>query len=65
MIRVKAEELMGAVYNKFKSAGVPNEHAGIVTDVLIYADIRGIHSHGVIRVEHYINRIKQGGINLI
>ena len=64
MIKVKVEELMDAVYNKFKSVGVSNEQAGIVTDILIYADIRGIHSHGVLRVEHYINRIKQGGINL-
>lgn len=64
MIKVKAKELMDAVYNKFKSAGVSNEQASIVTDVLLYADLRGIHSHGVLRVEHYIERIKAGGINL-
>ncbi|ASJ21310.1 Ldh family oxidoreductase [Brachyspira hampsonii] len=64
MIKVNTKELMEAVYNKFKMAGVPNEQAGIVTDLLIYADIRGIHSHGVLRVEHYIERIKAGGINL-
>lgn len=64
MIKVKAKELMDAVYNKFKNAGVPNEQASIVTDLLIYADIRGIHSHGVLRTEHYIERIKAGGINL-
>ena len=64
MFKVKVQDLMEAVYNKFKMTGVSNEQAGIVTDVLIYADIRGIHSHGVLRVEHYIERIKAGGINL-
>ena len=64
MVKVKVQDLMEAVYNKFKMTGVSNEQAGIVTDVLIYADIRGIHSHGVLRVEHYIERIKAGGINL-
>ena len=64
MIRVDSNELRKQVLNKFKAANVNDEQASIVTDVLIYADIRGIHSHGVLRVEHYINRIKQGGINL-
>lgn len=64
MIKVKANDLMQKVYDKFKAAGVSNEQAAIVTDLLIYADMSGIHSHGVIRLEHYIERIKAGGINL-
>ena len=64
MIKVKANDLMQKVYDKFKAAGVSNEQAAIVTDLLIYADMSGIHSHGVIRVEHYIERIMAGGINL-
>ena len=64
MIKVKTNDLMQKVYDKFKAAGVSNEQAAIVTDLLIYADMSGIHSHGVIRVEHYIERIKAGGINL-
>ena len=64
MVIVKVNDLMQKVYDKFKAAGVSNEQASIVTDLLIYADLRGIHSHGVLRVEHYIERIKAGGINL-
>ena len=64
MVKVKVNDLMQKVYDKFKAAGVSNEQASIVTDLLIYADLRGIHSHGVLRVEHYIERIKAGGINL-
>ena len=64
MVIVKVNDLMQKVYDKFKAAGVSNEQAAIVTDLLIYADLSGIHSHGVLRVEHYIERIKAGGINL-
>ena len=32
-------------------------------DVLTFADERGIHSHGAIRVEYYAERIAKGGMN--
>ncbi|MEI0612299.1 Ldh family oxidoreductase [Brachyspira pilosicoli] len=64
MINVSFEELKDAVINKLRLADVSEYEAEIVADVLCYADVRGIHSHGVIRLEHYINRIKAGGINL-
>ncbi|MBW5397684.1 Ldh family oxidoreductase [Brachyspira pilosicoli] len=64
MINVSFEELKEAVIKKLILADVSNSDAEIVSDVLCYADARGIHSHGVIRLEHYINRIKAGGINL-
>ena len=48
--------------SKFTSEGVDAETAAQVADVLIYADLRGVSSHGVMRVEHYITRLKAGGI---
>ena len=51
MIKVNVKELMDAVYNKLKKSGVSNEQAAIVTDLLIYADTSGIHSHGVFNIE--------------
>src|SRR5699024_7866312 len=38
------------------------KHAETVADVLAFADSRGIHSHGAIRVEYYAERIAKGGI---
>ena len=64
MINVSFKELKEAVIKKLVLADVCECDAEIVADVLCYADVRGIHSHGVIRLEHYINRIKAGGINL-
>ena len=63
-IKVSKEKLYEAIYGKFLSAGVSDIQAEIVTDVLLYADLRGVSSHGALRVSHYINRIEAGGLNL-
>lgn len=64
MVRVTADELYPLVTQKLVSAGVRPEDAATVADVLVFADLRGTHSHGVMRVEHYTNRIAAGGMNL-
>jgi ureidoglycolate dehydrogenase (NAD+) len=61
---VKKEELLKVVSRKLAQAGMPRKDADVVADVLVYADLRGVHSHGVIRVEHYLQRIRSGGMNL-
>lgn len=40
------------------------EHAQIVADVLTYAEVRGIHSHGVIRMAPYVVRVQKGHIQI-
>ncbi|MBE6185232.1 ureidoglycolate dehydrogenase [Heyndrickxia ginsengihumi] len=57
-------ELKGLVRRKLEQVGVPEDHAEIVADVLVHADLRGVHSHGVLRTEHYVKRAKAGGLNL-
>jgi LDH2 family malate/lactate/ureidoglycolate dehydrogenase len=42
---------------------VPAEDARIVAEHLVEADLRGVHSHGIIRVPTYVGGIKKGGIN--
>lgn len=63
-VLVSKGKLTELVVNKFKQVGVSEEHASIVADVLVHADLRGVHSHGVLRTEHYVNRIKAGGLNI-
>ncbi|GGF98119.1 ureidoglycolate dehydrogenase [Paenibacillus aceti] len=58
--RAKLNELIAA---KLHKAGLSKEHADGVADVLVHADVRGIHSHGAMRVEYYAERIAKGGIN--
>ena len=47
----------------FVGAGLKPEHADLVADVLVSADLRGISSHGVSRVKVYCDRIDAGLIN--
>ncbi|WP_319561684.1 Ldh family oxidoreductase [Marispirochaeta sp.] len=64
MIQVHADELKTLVIQHLTATGMPEANARTVSDVLVFADLRGTHSHGVLRVEHYIQRIRKGGINL-
>ena len=43
--------------------GVKTRHARAVVDALIWASLRGIDSHGVRLIPHYLEGIKQGRIN--
>jgi LDH2 family malate/lactate/ureidoglycolate dehydrogenase len=45
-MKVSRETLHQLIENKLHKAGLNREHAAIIADVLVYADARGIHSHG-------------------
>ncbi|SOC37616.1 Ldh family oxidoreductase [Salinicoccus kekensis] len=49
---------------KLISRGLERRPAGIVADVLLHADQRGVSSHGLMRLEHYLKRIEHGGLNV-
>jgi len=50
----------------FSALGVPEIDAHIAADVLVSADLRGINSHGVIRLHSYYgDRLRKGRINPI
>ncbi len=54
----KLKDFVGAVLEK---VDVSPEHARVVGDVLVAADLRGIESHGVARLEsYYVSRIRGG-----
>lgn len=47
----------------FKAAGVNSRDSSHIMSSLLYAEQRGIFSHGLIRIPYYIQRIEKGGIN--
>lgn len=63
MVLVTKEELHKLIKNKIMKAGLPEDHAEEVANHLSYADSRGVHSHGAVRVEYYSERIAKGGSN--
>ncbi|MDN5320694.1 MAG: L-2-hydroxycarboxylate dehydrogenase [Thermococcaceae archaeon] len=62
-VRVPKEDLHRFCVEAFGKVGVPKEEAKIVAEHLVEASLRGVDSHGVIRVPYYIEGIKKGLVN--
>jgi len=60
---VKAEDLLNLVTEIFEKRGVTRQDSGITANALVHAEIRGVNSHGVMRVAHYVKRLEIGSIN--
>jgi ureidoglycolate dehydrogenase (NAD+) len=59
---VSYDELIQLCIANLMKAGIPEEHARTTANVLVHANLRGVDSHGVMRMEHYIQKINHGGI---
>lgn len=46
--------------NVLLKVGVEEENAEIITDSLICADLRGVKSHGIVRLPTYVERVERG-----
>ena len=63
-VRVAADDMRAIVELIFCALAVPEDDARRCADVLIYADLRGIDSHGVSNMmPEYVDGLRQGGIN--
>ena len=60
---VQAEQLENFVQALFVHAGMAPEPARDVAKALLWAELRGIDTHGVGRVGFYLNFIQKGVIN--
>lgn len=47
----------------FAACGMPDIDAALVADSLVEADLRAVHSHGVLRVPDYVAKLTNGGVN--
>jgi LDH2 family malate/lactate/ureidoglycolate dehydrogenase len=59
-LAVSVDKLTKFCYEVLRNVGLPEHDAIIVTDTLIFADLRGIHSHGVARLKPYVDRVIRG-----
>ncbi len=60
---MKPERLKKAVADIFGAAGMAPAHAQAVAEVLVWADLRGMGSHGVMRVPRYVELLRKGDLN--
>jgi LDH2 family malate/lactate/ureidoglycolate dehydrogenase len=60
--RFGREELSGLITSIFAACGMTKEDANLLSDSLVVADLRGIHSHGTLRVPDYVKKLKVDGV---
>ncbi|MCL4377343.1 MAG: Ldh family oxidoreductase [Actinobacteria bacterium] len=64
ILRFKKEDLTVFAVKYMEKLGIPAHDAKIVADVLISADLRGVDSHGLIRINtYYGNRLEKKYMN--
>jgi LDH2 family malate/lactate/ureidoglycolate dehydrogenase len=60
---VNPPQLEECIRQIFAGIGVPEADAGVIANTLVQADLRGVHSHGAMRVATYVKGIRAGSIN--
>lgn len=59
-VRLTADEAHGLGTGLLEAAGAPPEAARTVADCLVRADLRGVDTHGLVRLPGYLDRIARG-----
>lgn len=61
--RAEPHELLKLVTEIFLRCGMVPQDAGLLADTLVAADLRGVHSHGVLRVPEYVKKLTIDGVD--
>ncbi len=61
--RVDVRQLRAVVMAIFERCGMAAADAALLADTLVDADLSGIHSHGVLRVPEYIQKLTTTGVD--
>jgi ureidoglycolate dehydrogenase (NAD+) len=59
---VEHDRLRAFVRNCLVKAGLREKDAALIAESLVESNLRGIDSHGVARLPHYLNRIRHGSL---
>jgi LDH2 family malate/lactate/ureidoglycolate dehydrogenase len=62
-VRVGADALRTFSQEVFSRVGLSPEDAAIEADVLVWANLRGVDSHGVLRIPWYVELVDKGDMN--
>ena len=62
-VRVAWERLQQFTKEVFVRAGLPPQDAEMEAQVLVWANLRGVDSHGVLRILSYLKRVEMGLMN--
>jgi LDH2 family malate/lactate/ureidoglycolate dehydrogenase len=62
-VRVAADDARALAEGILIAVGANERVARRVVDSLLYADLHGIGTHGLMRLKHYVERVQAGGID--
>lgn len=60
-VRTSADELQRFAVSAFVAAGLSGDDARVVAESLVMSDLRGTHSHGIVRLPFLVDRLRKGG----
>lgn len=61
---INCKKLKNFTKEIFEKTGCSEESADAVADLLVDSDLRGVRSHGVIRIKQYVEKITGGGADV-
>jgi L-2-hydroxycarboxylate dehydrogenase (NAD+) len=61
--RVPVDALLAICREIFQVCGMNREDAGLLAETLVVADLRGVHSHGALRVPDYVSKLLDKGVD--
>ncbi len=59
-VRIQAGVLAQACSTLLENVGVPPDEARLIAEIVVEADLRGVESHGLLRLPAYIHRVQAG-----
>jgi len=62
-VRIAPQTLVTTVKAIFIACKMSEKDAALLTDSLVHADLRGVHSHGVLRIPDYVHKLTKGGVD--
>ncbi|MBC7257756.1 MAG: Ldh family oxidoreductase [Chloroflexi bacterium] len=60
IVRIQASDLVQACERLLQKVGVPPDEARIIAEIVVEADLRGVESHGLLRLPAYVHRVQAG-----
>ena len=61
--RIRHTNLRAFIAELFQRLGLPQDDAWTAADVLVRADLRGVESHGINNLHHYVDGLRAGRLN--
>ena len=62
--RFSKDQISFFITRALETTGMPPDAARTVAGLMAEADLNGADGHGIFRLQNYIRRIQEGGINL-